>query len=106
MLDPHAKELVEKIVALGLKGHPGALRILAERLLPKPRDEFVYIRDLPGEPGEQAQEILRAVSEGKITPSEGEKLSRLVETRCRVVEFSEFAERLDRLEKLLGSDAA
>lgn len=101
MIDPHARDLIEKLVSLGLKGNPAALRILAERLLPKPRDEFVRIPDLPADPGEQAEAILREVTEGRITPGEGNELLRILSAKCQIAEFATLSDRLSKLEAML-----
>ena len=45
-----------------------------------------------------ASAIVKAVAEGELTPSEASELSRLLDSFTRVLEATEFEERLSQLE--------
>ena len=46
--------------------------------------------------------VLRAVASGEIPPSEGQTMSTLIENQRRAFETTEMAERLEKIEGLLG----
>ncbi len=46
--------------------------------------------------------VLRAVASGEIPPSEGQTMSTLIENQRRAFETTEVAERLEKIEELLG----
>ena len=46
LLEPHAEELINKVVELAKAGDINALRLCFERLIPKPKEEAIEV-DLP-----------------------------------------------------------
>ncbi len=101
-----AEALTRKAVELALAGDPTALRLCLERIAPPCREAPVRVdvprigsvADLPV----VMDALLRAVTEGSITPGEGEKLARLVGEAGKALELSEIEERLRRLEAKLN----
>jgi hypothetical protein len=105
LLDGEAAALTRKAVTLALDGDPNALRLCFERILAPHRDRPVQL-DLP--PIRNAADITGAmaaitdaVAQGNLTPGEGERLGRLIETFLRALEASDFEIRLNALESSL-----
>jgi hypothetical protein len=83
ILAGEAEELTRKAVSLAKEGHPMAMRLLMERLLPRPKDwpltfplpKVETVADLPTAQGA----ILDGVAQGELTPLEGQALMALLE---------------------------
>lgn len=105
LLDGEAEGLTRRAIELALAGDPMALRLCLERVVPVPKGRHVEF-DLP--PLTTATDalaasgaVVRAVSEGALTPGEGAQVMGLVDAFRRSYETAELAQRLDRLEASL-----
>ena len=103
LLDGEAEALGRKAIELALAGDTTALRLCIERIVPARKDSPVEF-DLPPvssakEAAMAAGEVLQAVSEGNLTPLEATTVMGLVERYRRVLESSEFEQRLEALER-------
>lgn len=96
----HGENLVNKVVALALKGNTTALRICVDRLIApmKSRDVPVSIGGLEGTLGEQGRTILRTFSDGRVTPDEASSLMQAITAQARIVEVDELERRITALE--------
>lgn len=106
LLQPHADELVKKVVELAKAGDIQALRICIDRIIPPARDNRINI-GLPkltdAKACVEAQgHIVAAVATGDLLPSEGEALSSLVENQRRSFETVTLEERLKAIEERIG----
>ena len=102
LLEGEAERLSRKVVDLALEGDVTALRICMERIAPVRKDAPVNF-DLPAietahEASEGASAVLRAVSEGDLTPLEGASVMALVDAYRRVLETTELEQRITALE--------
>ncbi|MGR3493105.1 MAG: hypothetical protein ACU0DW_13695 [Shimia sp.] len=102
LLDEHAGRLTEQLINAALGGDVIALRICMERVAPARKDAPVTF-DLPPmenatDAAQAASAILKAVSEGDLTPAEGASVIGLVDAYRRTLETTEIEERLARLE--------
>src|SRR5271169_5967517 len=86
LLEGEAEQLTRKAIELALEGDMQALRLCLERLMPPHKDRLVNF-DLP--PVRSLDEIslalaavVEAISEGKLTPQEGEVLSRILDVQA------------------------
>ena len=100
LLQGEEQELVRKAVELAKNGDVQMLKFLLARLLPRER---VIEVDLP--PMVQADDaveglgsIMGAVSEGRISPSEGAALATIVNSYSRALDIADFIERLTAVE--------
>ena len=90
LLDGEAEALTRKVVELAKNGHPVALRLCLERLLPPRKDrpisftlpETKSAADLP----KALLAILEAVAQGEITPGEGQALTAMLATMIATYE--------------------
>ncbi len=103
LLDGEAEALTRKAVELAKEGHPGALRLCLERLLPPRKDRPITfalprlegVEDLP----QALKTILGAVAQGEITPGEGQTLTAMVEAYRKGLEMTDHEDRITALEK-------
>ncbi len=100
LLEGEAEELVRKAVALAKAGDIAMLKFLLSRILPRER---VIKIDLPSmdfadDAVEAIGHVMRAVSEGRISPSEGAALATLVKSYTDAIDMADVVKRLDSLE--------
>jgi len=102
LLDGDAERLTRRAIDLALRGDTTALRLCLERIVPPRRDRTISF-DLPpiataADASKASAALLRAVSEGSVTPSEALDASRLVEGFAKVHEITDLERRLAALE--------
>jgi hypothetical protein len=100
LLEGEVEELVRKAVELAKAGDVVMLKFLLGRILP--RERLVKL-DLPSmDFADDAVEalgcIMRAVSEGAISPSEGAAVAPLIDSYARAIDLADVVKRLDSLE--------
>jgi hypothetical protein len=78
MLEPHAEDLVKKLIELALNGDPTALRLCIERLIPKANRESTGIEFQKNIP-KLKDDILRAALDGRISIEDAERLGHLID---------------------------
>lgn len=102
LLNGRGEALIQKAVALALKGDTTALRICLDRICPprKERTLDIHLPDLTGPEQVSAAlaSIVTALGEGRITPGEAESLVRILESRVRIIEVEDLARRICELE--------
>jgi len=108
LLEGQSEALTQKAIDLALEGDTPALRLCLERIAPPRKDSPVSF-DLPAiesaaQASEAAQAVLRAVSEGEITPLEAAAVMTLVEQYRRTLETTELEARIAVLETRHGAD--
>ncbi|MCL6286020.1 hypothetical protein M3P21_21115 [Ruegeria sp. 2012CJ41-6] len=102
LLEGEGEALAQKAIDLALEGDMAALRLCIERIAPARKDAPVSF-NLPRiesaqDASEAAQAVLRAVSEGELTPLEGATVMGLIEQFRRVLETTEIEKRISALE--------
>jgi len=107
LLESDKEELLAKAVQLAKSGDVQMLKFLLSRSLP--RERLIAI-DLPemnfAEDGVQAMgQIMRAVCEGKISPSEGANLAATVNSYSRAIDLADLVKRMEALEARLSRTA-
>ena len=103
LLEGESAELTRKAIERALEGDTTALRLCLERIAPPPKDSPVRFK-LPSiesatDATRAAAAILKAVSQSKLTPSEGAHVMALVDSYRRALETSEIEQRIDALER-------
>ena len=84
LLEPHAKELVEKMIELALNGDTHALRLCIERLIPKvQREPIIELLDHldPATIPQWKDAIVRAAINGQMSIDDAEKLIKLIDNQ-------------------------
>ncbi len=103
LLEGEAEKLSRKAIELALEGDATALRICFERIAPARKDtpiefELPDIQDA-ADAASAARAVLKAVSDGDVTPLEGAAVMGLVDSFRRTLEVSEIEDRLSALEE-------
>jgi Family of unknown function (DUF5681) len=100
LLEPHADELVAKVVEMAKAGDTTALRICIDRLIPpaKAREEPVTLPLSNGSLAEKGQAVLTALGEGAIAPDVATAILQGIAVQARIVEVDEIEKRLTALE--------
>jgi len=109
LLDGEAQALTRKAIELALGGDSMALRLCLERIIPPRKDRPVILKTIPPvKTGSDATKfmarVLESVSNGELTPSEGEAIGQVLGLFCKSLETRDFEERLQRLEGMLRDD--
>jgi hypothetical protein len=100
-LEGDAEELIRKAIELAKGGNVAMLKMFLGPILPRERliqIELPHATDPDHDPVETLVQVIRAVTEGKISPSEGAAIASLLESYRKTLELAEVVERLDKLE--------
>jgi len=99
-------DVLEKLIASAKKGSYRQVKMVLERTMPplKAQDMPIKLR-LRGSLEDKAQTIVNAVSDGRITPDEGNKLMTLLTDQAKIIEVHQLAERLEAIEELLKNES-
>ena len=102
LLQGQAEALTQTAVTKALEGDSIALWLCMDRIAPAPKDAAVnfYMPSMNNalDAAEAAGSVLRAVSEGELTPLEATRLMGLIDSYRRTLELTEIEERLRVLE--------
>jgi Family of unknown function (DUF5681) len=103
LLEGEAERLIRKAVELALEGDTAALKLCLERLMPPGKDRLVFFefpKTLgPGETALGIASVMAAISSGKITPTEGEVLSRILVEHAKVRAADDVERLVQKLEQ-------
>ena len=102
LLEGQAEALTQTAIAKALEGDGFALRLCMDRIAPPPKDAAVTF-SMPTirnalDAAEAAGSVLKAVSEGELTPIEATRVMGLIDSYRRTLELTEIEERLQSLE--------
>jgi hypothetical protein len=108
MLEGEAEQITRKAIDLALDGDLTAIRLCMERLLPPRKDRPVQL-DLPpietvGQVSLAMAVVARAISEGQVTPGEGETLTNILALQKEVIATAELEQRVETLEQRILID--
>ena len=102
LLQGQAEALTQSAVTKALEGDSIALRLCMERIAPAPKDQPVSFplsqMNNALDASKAAGSVLRAVSEGDLTPIEATRVMGLIDGYRRTLELTEIEERLRALE--------
>jgi hypothetical protein len=103
------QELVRKGIELAKRGDVQMLKFLLSRILPRERAITINLpkMEFADDAVEALGSIVRAVSVGSISPSEGAALATLVDSYVAAINMADVVKRIDALEaKIRGKVAA
>jgi hypothetical protein len=104
LLDGEAETITRKAIELAKDGDLSAVRLCLDRIAP-PRKDRPVLFELPpvssaADAADAAAALLEAVAGGDLTPAEASELGKLIEAYIKALEATDFAERLDKLERM------
>ena len=99
--------LTRKCIEMALDGNIPALRLSIERICPVRRTAPIKIDGMPkvdniDDMGKLTGFLLHAISDGKLSPIDGEILSRVADRHGKALEINQIEKRLEDLEKKLA----
>jgi hypothetical protein len=102
LLEKYSEPVVSKCIAGALEGNHYAQRLCLERILPARRDNPFRLKlgviQSSRDVARATEAIVQAVAEGRIPPSSGEALARMLEIQRHAIETSELEVRIAELE--------
>jgi hypothetical protein len=110
MFEGEVDAVVRQTIEQAKEGNVGAIRIILDRLSPRPKDSSI---DYPLPPLKTCEDslaalasIAAAVGAGELTPSEAQALSLVVERHMSAIDRATFEKRLGMLEQEAKADRA
>lgn len=109
LLEDSLEKICRRIEEEALNGNMQAAKMILERFLPPRKDRLIRI-DLPEIKTYEdilsaSNLVLSAVCKGKISPSEGETLSRAIALHAQTLEASELEQRLQTIESKMRTSS-
>lgn len=106
LIDNDAEAIITKVINEAKNGDMSAAKILIDRILPPRRDRHVSVA-LPeiknaSDAASAMAAVINEVAAGNITAGEAEGLTKLIGEYSKILEVSQFEERLKRLEEAAG----
>ena len=102
-LEGGGEEIIRQIRDQALKSDPTAMRLCMERLLPVARIPNSRFRlpplKTPKDLREATEAMAQTVASGRLSPQEGEAMSRIIECQRKAIATEDFDRRLTVLEK-------
>ena len=109
LLQGQAEALTQTAVTKALEGDSVALRLCMERIAPPPKDAAVnfYMASMNNalDAAEAAGSVLKAVSEGELTPIEATRIMGLTDSYRRTLELTDIETGITALEADLANSA-
>lgn len=101
LLKPHAPALVQKAIDMAVEGDMTALRLCIDRIVPplRAREDPVVLDGLSGSLSEQSSQLMAAIADGRLSPSEGSTLLGALTSHAKIVETTELINRIELLEQ-------
>ena len=101
--------LTRKLIELALDGNVACLKTAIERLVPVRKSQPIDLVDMPrvdtiADASKLTAYVLEAMAQGKISPVEGDIISRSCERHLKALEVKDIEQRLSELEKQLISN--
>ena len=102
MIESHKEGIFNKAVAMALEGNEQMIKMFLDRLLPaKPKDDSVNI-ELTGETlTEKSNQVIEALSNGYITPSEAMDMMQALAAQARVFDADELAKFMEETREFI-----
>lgn len=102
LLDGEGEAITRKAIKMALEGDSTALRLVMERLIPPTKERHVNLSlpkvDTAQDVTAAIGAVLAAVSDGAITPGEGQALAGLLESQRKAIETVQLEQRIEALE--------
>lgn len=106
IFEEQSSAISERAVAMALDGHAGMIKMILERLVPVKKSVPIRLPDLPkvnsvSDVSKLTGYILQAVADGRLSPVDGETVSRAAQRHGQALQVGELEVRLAELEKSL-----
>jgi hypothetical protein len=101
-LEERSEDLLETAINQAMQGDSGLMKALLGRVIPPPKPETAPTDfNLPeGNFSDQAKAVIKAISEGHLTPSTGNEILSAIAQMVKIQEAQDISDRVDRLERM------
>jgi len=98
--------IARQAVEMALNGHPQMIKMIMERVVSIKKSASIKLEGMPtitdvSSAGEAAQHIFNSITNGSISPLDGEILSRVLDKRLHALQITEIERELKKLKELL-----
>lgn len=109
LIQGESEALSRKLIELALAGNVACLKTAIERIVPVCKSRPISLPDMPkidsvADASELTAYVIDAIAEGKVSPVEGEIISRACERHLKALEVRDLEARLSALEGKLASN--
>jgi len=106
LLDAESEAVIQKVIGLAKMGDDLAIRLCVERMLAPRRERPVPLKlpriETDADARQAAAEVMEALGEGEVTPTEAEHLLRAIAGVAVIMQSTEVAARLQQIEERLA----
>ena len=108
LFEEESGTIARQAVEMALNGHPQMIKMIMERVVPIKKSASIKLEGMPtitdvSSAGEAAQHILDSITNGTISPLDGEILSRVLDKRLHALQITEIEEELKALRERLAA---
>lgn len=106
IFENEAGTIARQAVDMALQGHPQMIKLILERCVPIKKSSPVKLEGMPTvdtveTAGKAAEFILQSIASGKVSPLDGEILSRVLDKRLHALQITEIERELKELKERL-----
>lgn len=107
LLQGDREELLRKAIELAKAGDVPMLKFLLARSLPRERPIAIDLPEMKfaDDAVEAMDRIIRAICEGRISPSEGAELANVVNSYARTIDMADLVKRMEAVEARINGTA-
>lgn len=104
LLEPHAENLITKVVENALGGDTACLKICIDRLVSPYRatDSEVKIDNFKGSIDQKGNRVIEKMGMGELSPSDAASMLSALASQARIIEFCDLEDRVAMLEEKNG----
>jgi hypothetical protein len=104
LFEEESGAIARRAVEMALSGHPQMIKMVMERVVPIKKSSPVKLEGMPTvdtveSAGEAAEFILQSIASGKVSPLDGEILSRVLDKRLHALQITEIERELKTLQE-------
>ena len=103
-LEERSEDLLETAINQAMQGDSGLMKALLGRVIPPPKPESAPtdFNLTEGNFADQAKAVIKAISEGHLTPSTGNEILSAIAQMVKIQEAQDISDRVDRLERMFN----
>lgn len=105
LLDPHMRELVEKLIAMAKEGDFRAIKLIADKCIPEARGLDSPVRVMNWQATDtiidQSRALISAVATGVLTPDQGRTLMSMLASHMDIEKIDDLSKQIAELREHL-----
>ncbi len=92
--------ILRKAILMAIEGDKDMIKFIGERYMPIiPKDDPADVDLIDKNYEEQGQEVMRAITEGRITAHQGHTIMAAISTNVQIVQATDMIKRIEALER-------